>query len=140
MNIEHKIEIKSNDGKWAALLGVVFFVILFSASLLDHRYALSMRYVSYGMFALIEFVALYAHQVGNITIELTNEEFVFKSMLKRRTIPYTNIKSVTLIQRNSIVDAIVNIEVHKGPNFRFDRYNIDDTDINQIIEELQRIC
>lgn len=133
-----KLKVSNNESYIAAILAVIFFVILFVGSLFEHRYSIPMRYVSYGLPVLFLMGTVGIHQIGNFTITITNENFTFKSLLKNRAIPLSKIQGVTLHDKNSIKDIIVKIDVRNSIDFRFNRYYIKDEDFEELLKVLHQ--
>ena len=133
MKKDFKIKVNTKDGLILTILSIGLFIVLFTGSLFEHKYSVPMRYVGYGMPAILLLVSLFLYQVGNFTITITDTEFRFKSLFKNRRILLDNIIKVELQTHRSIKDLICKLSVKESLDFRFNTYNIEEKDMKEII-------
>lgn len=139
MESEFRLRVSTKDGRILALLSIGVFIVLFIGSLFEHKYSVPMRYVSFGMSLLLFIFSLGLYQIGNFTIVITKDHFVFGSLLKRRVIPLNSIESLSLKPKRSVSDLIVVISIRNALDFKFNRYNVTDEDIDQMIRFITRM-
>ncbi len=140
MKLKYELQVNMKDGHILAIISMVLFLILYILSLFNTQYSEAMRYVSYGMPAFLLFVSLGLYQIGNFSIQLTETEFLYRSLLKRRRIPYYKIKKVSLKTQNSIKGLIFKMTLENGLDFRFNRCNVSDKDIQKLMTLLKESC